>query len=1029
MSLFKTLADVNTKVMSTWGGQSREPVQQKPESTKKPSALVKTLTTKQEIPVKESIASAIQGSHPIAAQVIKALPIKNPETTGGLFGSLIRAVPGSLARFTSRAALEFSPEGNKARQEGTSGPVIQPQGELSKALIGEEPITTLSSGPVARASKKALEKAGVKPETASTAGLFPSLALGLITENPFTSGASGPAKSVGKKIAKEVEEKIAKEAVQVAPKVIDNLSAVAKEAEDISKLPKIERELIKEFPEMGSADKLTELRSRTRSVISDQEALNTAKSLGMTKDTVLQIPVGTAMTKEQKLAVSGVVRNSLDELKTVESNLPAWKEAINGADENARVIAETAMSDYAKKKVETMKLLSIERGIAAESGRALQAHKVTAQAITDQEAILSKYLSNPKTPQEAKDYVYNQIEKFAGSPEEMAKMMQKLNQSTALQKFEEFATAIKLTAIPTHVTNMITSAARVLTDIPLRGISGALDSTIGKLYGGNKERFVKEMVAESQGQWAGFKTGWDKVVMALKDENFSTKSKQLADAQFKGPAIKGRLGKDEAYDRFLDFIGPKIRYPFRLLGVEDYILRRPAEMGAMYSEATRAALKSGLDPKSEKYAEFVGNYIHNPSLRALETAEKKADVSLFQAELGPTMKKIGQIRNQIPGAKLIVPFFNGIGNLIKQGIEFSPMAPILKGVRQDLGQRGPAMDALAKMSLGTAAMYPFVQHAIEGRITLGTPKDEKERARWQEEGKQPYSILIGDKWYPYGRFSPFADLITYSAVMGDALKNEDQKKFQDTLTDAFFGISTNVLDKTFVTGLSDLLKALSDPESGGAKKFVQNFLTGSTVPTIVSRGAQAIDPVQREANTIKEAYMSKIPGLSKELSPKMNRFGEEVTRPGTPAGRFFSPIVPSPVKANIIGDELESLGVDFGMPAQTAFGEKLTTEQYSVLKEVSGKTIYSVIDRLINKPEYQNLTIQEKKDALEKVISKVRTSVREAVAPDLSALAEIKSAIKKNKPDLTDEQIQTISEKVLQKAKESGIDLKQKTTD
>lgn len=776
----------------------------------------------------------------------------------------------------------------------------------------------------------------------------------------------------------------------------------------LSGAPKIEQVRLTQLPEFGTTDKIAKIRSNTRGVITDKQAFKTAKTLGYNEDRVLKIETGTILTKEEKTAVSGVVENAVNNLRAMEKTLAQ----VNPTDP----VRPELLKDYAQQKVRLMRMLAVERGIAAESGRALQAHRMAFEAITDQEQWFAKYLSDPDVPQFKKDFVTGEIAKFADDPDKLKDLLMTLHEASWKEMFVEMATAIKLTAIPTHVVNSVTSFLRVNMNILQRPIAALFDTSIGRLYGGSRERFVADVQNEMMGQWQGWKQSGPEMLRAAMDENYLKKTRAFLDAQPKGPAIKGRVGKDQVVDRILNWVGPKVRLPFRMLGVEDVAMRKPAELGMFYTMAGRDALKKGFKYGSKEYTDHIAKFVAEPDINTLKTVAEAGDMSLFQEELSPVFKKIDAIRHDYPLSKLVVAFMKTPVNLIRQATEFSPLAPLLPSVRTAMTQRGPAADALAKMTIGTAAIVPLTLHALEGNIMLAAPKGQADRDKFYAEGKQPYSIKIGDKWYPFSRLSPFAEWFTLAGVAAEAINNKDDKKLDQIAADAFFTLSKNVLDKSFVTGLANAMDALTDPDKG--ETFLQGLLTGSLVPTMVGTAARSVDPVIREIDGIKDAFYAKIPYLSKELPAQTDVFGNDLLRPGNAVERFISPVVPSPVKVDIVRKEMDFVGYEIGFPSKTAFGSDLSDEQYRMLKKTSGQIIYNVLHDVVTSPEYQKMSSRQKEQIMKKTVDKVREKTRMAIAQEFYMLEKIRDKLKQK--GLSEDQSREASLEIYEQMKAGG---------
>ena len=767
---------------------------------------------------------------------------------------------------------------------------------------------------------------------------------------------------------------------------------VAKQAAqvDVSSLPKIEQRFTSNFPEFRSAERLVELRNRTRSPQSNAESFAKAQQLGYTPERVLRIPEGKALNAEEKMAVSGVVENERRILQKVEERLKT-------IDSNTEEFA-TLRAEAARQKVKVFQMMAVERGVAAEAGRALQAHKATVSAIDQAESKLAKYLADKKTPQETKDYIYRKIEEFDGTPDEMNKLLRELDQATLLEKFVEYATAAKLWNPTTHAVNMLTSTTRMFLQSPIHALSAAFDAVLSKLTGARRERFLSDAFAEVQGQYLGWKHAGTEALKALKDENYSFEAKMIQDFEVKGPAIKGRPGKNELSDRIQNSVGKIVRIPFRLLGVEDILIRKPSEMGALYTAINRKARMDGIKPGTKEWDDYISKALTDPvgefGVDFMKEVQDIADQNLFQESMHPTLKRVSNWREDVPALKLVVPFFRTIVNLQKQAIQFSALSPILPSTRKALREGGGARsDVLAKMTLGTAATIPLIQHALEGNMTMAAPTNPAERDAFYAEGKQPYSIRLGDTWYSYNRFSPFSEWFITAAALAEAHTNEDDKSAAELTAHVFFSLTQNFFDKSFATGMHDLMEALADPERAG--NWVENFATGATIPNFIPLAARVIDPVIRETDDLRDAYISKVPYLSKTLDPKRDVFGKPISRPGNAIQKIVSPVIPSPVEVDMVREELKSIGYQMGFPGKTAGGFQMDDETYRIYQAASGKIIYKALAQMIQNPGYQNLNPRQREQAVDKIVRETRELVKNQVAQEQLLMQQIKDQLKR----------------------------------
>ena len=115
-------------------------------------------------------------------------------------------------------------------------------------------------------------------------------------------------------------------------------------------------------------------------------------------------------------------------------------------------------------------------------------------------------------------------------------------------------------------------------------------------------------------------------------------------------------------------------------------------------------------------------------------------------------------------------------------------------------------------------------------------------------------------------------------------------------------ISQNFINKTFMRGLSDAMNAIHDPSRYG-DRWVQSF-GGTVVPSGVSQLARTIDPVLRKPENFIEKIKSRTPGLTSDIPPRRNTFGEIIKRwEGSFEERFLSPVKRSKEKGGFIEKE------------------------------------------------------------------------------------------------------------------------------
>lgn len=796
---------------------------------------------------------------------------------------------------------------------------------------------------------------------------------------------------------------------KAAPEVLQ----AAEEVIDITKLPKTKREALEVFPEKQTQAGLDDLNARTRGKVSWDEAKAAAQQLGWTEEKMINFPKGKAFSDTELMASRGISKNADDTLSSMEARLMTLEK---GSPEYL-----TQSQEVAIQRLKAFKLKTVVVGASSEAGRALSSLRANVEKIDFLEKKVAKLFNDPKTPQNVKDYIQKMVSEFTGTPEQFAKLLRDTKQSSVLDMMIEFATAIKLTGIPTHIVNTITGTAMIV----MRPIERAIAATINKgeslITGAKQQRFYNDAVNDVMGQATGWKQGGREALNAIIDEDYAWRSRPLEDISLQGPAIKGKVGMNRPIDIALNVAGKVVRLPYRLLGAEDLLIRQPAKMGEFYTSVGRLALDKGYTPGTKEYNDFFAATLSNPTAEIVEQITKAADRVTFQDELSPGLAKLQQlISNEAKAVRFIVPFFKTIINLQKRALEYSPMAPLLPSVRTSL-KASPEVraDALARMALGTAVITPLVYYALDDNITLESPKNPAERDAFFASGKQAYSIKVGDNWIPFNRLSPFSEWFVTAGLLSKAIKNEDEQSIGELTTNTFFGLAANLFDKSFATGMADLLDALRGSEKERESWF-NNFVVGSTLPVLSGNIARTVDPTLREVNSLREAYMSRIPGLSDNLPARNDVFGKPISRAGSAIERAISPVIPTQVTADAVREELDSLGITMGFPEKSVGGFEMTQEQYYDYQQIAGKATYSALFSLVSSPQYNKLTSQQKEQAANKIISKVRGTVRTQVAAEQVIMKEIQDRLEKQ--GLSSEQAKEKAVEVYETLKEKQAD-------
>lgn len=588
-----------------------------------------------------------------------------------------------------------------------------------------------------------------------------------------------------------------------------------------------------------------------------------------------------------------------------------------------------------------------------------------------------------------------------------------------------------LSSPPTHIVNMMSNTGVIFQQMYERAVA----AQIGKALGTDGSVAVGEATSQLFGMLSGFKDA-----LRYSAKSFRTNETGYGMGKIDLPrarAISSETwgqAKDSVLGRSLDTLGVAVSLPGRALGAEDEFFKTLGyrmELNALALRRATEEVNAGIiqpDQLKSRIAEIVSDPPPNIKLDAID----QATYQTFTNAPGDLTKSISRGVNAVPiPGRMILPFIRTPANILKYTFERTPLAPLMKHVRADIAAGGARRDiALARIATGSMLLATSADLAMSEMITGRGPSDPRERQTLIRTGWQPYSLKVGDRYFAYDRTDPIGTSLGLAADLVEILSNMDD---EDALSDSevesvqaaiAMSIANNVMNKTYLTGLSDIITAMSDPERYG-KGYFERF-AGSVVPAVVANAARAMDPYAIEANTMLDRIRSRIPGLTQNMPPRRDLWGEAISyRSGL--GAIYdsvSPIYsrrenPSPIDEEMLrlsetvdnafvqmpSRNLSFDGVMINLDrypgAYSRFvqlaGNGTTDPRYGVPMPGVGAKDY--LDNMVsqNSPasiRYRLLSDEGKADMIKSVVSQYRTAARRQL---LEEYPEISDAIQQQK--------------------------------
>lgn len=683
-----------------------------------------------------------------------------------------------------------------------------------------------------------------------------------------------------------------------------------------------------------------------RGAITFEQTQEMADALGMTTKQLTERKIGEAFNAEELLAARNMLVQSATEVRQ------AATAARGGADVDVLKFQELATRHMA--------IQEQVAGLTAEAGRALSQFRIMAQA-TGEAQDIAKVIENLGGRGKITDMA-RMIDDL-DTPQQISKFLNDSKKATLSDKIKEVWINALLSGPQTHVTNMVSNSLVAMWRVP----ETALASGIGKVrtaFGGDAERVAMgeagaRLFGVVQGAKDGITAGW---------RTFKTEIPSDMATKLEQPRPRAIGGK----------VGEVARLPGRALMAEDEFFKAIGFRQEINALAYRTATREGLS--GDAFKQRVAELVNNPTDKMVKKAKENADYQTFTTELGKFGKAVQTMSNEYLAAKVVIPFVRTPTNIVKFAAERTPLGFFSKEAWADMkGANGAAArdTRLARIGMGTAVGVTTASLAAEGYITGGGPVKPNERAVLQMTGWQPYSVKIGDMYYSYGRLEPLGMIMGLSADSVDIVKHgwrqltgQDEADLDKLGTSVVASASKNILSKTWARGISDLVKAISDPDRYG-EQWIQR-MAGTVVPTGVAQIARDQDPYLKDAQSVSDAVKARVPGLSAEVLAKRDVWGEKIKLEGSLGPDAISPIYTRMVNEDPVTKELIVLKI-FPAPVEKKIkGVELTPQQYDDYQRIAGRLAKVNLDAIVATPDWASLPAFARQEVISRTITRAR---------------------------------------------------------
>lgn len=431
-------------------------------------------------------------------------------------------------------------------------------------------------------------------------------------------------------------------------------------------------------------------------------------------------------------------------------------------------------------------------------------------------------------------------------------------------------------------------------------------------------------------------------------------------------------------------------FSFGALKLQDLPFRTVGERMKAYEMAVdRVTKETDLHPSTSEWKAAVMKFVEDPTFglsekKAFEVRaaiEKAGDAQVFSEALGPKMAQASAAISGTP-LELLFPARKTPVNLLSWAAQHTPILNFLSPRwNADFAAGGAQRaQALARVTVGGVLAGTAFMLADQGLFTGGNLADPEANAAKEGAREQKYSIKTPDGEYlSIARFEPIAKPIMLIADLVEIakspnLKEEDRGKAIALMT---LALANSTISTTYLSGLSSFFRAALEPGRWG-EILMESYAT-TLVPKIIGQPTTMADPYKREVDGVFDAIQSQIPFLREQLVAKRDVWGAQVENERVFG---FMPIQSTKASEDKVKTEASRLYLGIVRAPEYVYEKsplkpseertKLTTEQRSVMQEVSGGFALEVLSGIVNQPGWDKLPDFAQRDIYRNVLKQAK---------------------------------------------------------
>ena len=425
---------------------------------------------------------------------------------------------------------------------------------------------------------------------------------------------------------------------------------------------------------------------------------------------------------------------------------------------------------------------------------------------------------------------------------------------------------------------------------------------------------------------------------------------------------------------------------------------------------------------TEEFVQQASEHAYNEALRATyRDPSRLADaLARFRKNLNVKATDDATMKVAKTAGKVVMdsalPFTKTPINILRRGVSHSLLG-LAKGIFQiarakDAVALQKAITQVAEGLTGTGVMALGMYMGNKG-LANGSLGEYNSEYKWKQLlGKQDYALNIGDYSITMDWAAPICMPFFVGVEIGNAWLKEGGNIWD--VIESLSQIYQPVLEMSMLSGVQNLFD-FANGDSKDIVKFMGNAaqnLVSQFIPTLVGQTARTLVPerkialstaenkLQRDTEKYIDKLENKIPGLTNTNQSFVDMFGRTDSKQSPTdylkAGleNFLSPAYVQKKETDRTALELENLRQELGSEGKdvvpTDYSSRytvrydgrdirMTPEQFTEYKKVRGQEVYKGLSSLTSSSEYQNMTTDEKKEAVRDVYEAASDAAKRSI--------------------------------------------------